>query len=145
MTFKELAEYCEDLDFNYPEGVVLGYNISYKTPMGIFQLKWPFDYPTFEVERCVFKVKEKEETDIVPTLAVTQAHLNDGVLLAEVLKYLGMAKSTSDGRRLIKGKGIRVNGVCVEDENHKLTEDDMYGNVIDIGKGKSGKAQVKIR
>ena len=146
MNFNQLSELIRSIGGAYGDDIeILGYNIAYKTHVGPTQISWPFDYPKVDVDRYIFKAREETEVDIVPTLRVTQTHLASGVLLAEVLKYLGMANSTSEGRRLIKGKGIRVNKIVIDDENRKLTEGDMYSNAIDISKGKNGRAQIKIK
>ena len=39
----------------------------------------------------------------------------NGISIVELLKLAGFATSNSDARRLIQGKGIRLDGVTVQD------------------------------
>lgn len=54
--------------------------------------------------------------------------VSKGMLLVEALCALGMTKSKGEGRRMIKGKGIRLNGSVVEDENKIFLQEDFFSN-----------------
>jgi tyrosyl-tRNA synthetase len=59
--------------------------------------------------------------DEIPEVAVTSGDLRGGtVLLALVLARAGFCKTNSDGRRLIEGGGVRVDGAVVGDPRATL-------------------------
>lgn len=62
------------------------------------------------------------------------ADLSDGssVGLAKLLSMCGLAPSSSEARRLIKGGAVRINGVRVYDESHICTVKD--GLLLQVGK-----------
>jgi len=63
--------------------------------------------------------------------------VKEGTLLVEALNKLGIIKSNGEGRRMIKGKGIRINDQVVSDENKAFITDDFFPNgllKVSIGK-----------
>ncbi len=56
------------------------------------------------------------------------------ISLVEALKYVGFAKSNSDARRIVEGRGIKIDNVTVEDYN--LFLDLREAKVIQFGKAK---------
>jgi tyrosyl-tRNA synthetase len=68
-----------------------------------------------------------------------------GQPLADILVAAGMQPSKAAGRRMIKGGGIRVNNVKIEDEGHLLSEDDLIeGRLMLLAAGKKNKTLVKV-
>jgi tyrosyl-tRNA synthetase len=53
----------------------------------------------------------------LPSIDVPWAELEAGVPVAALLHRAGLAASKSEGRRLIKGGGARLNGEIVADED----------------------------
>ncbi len=73
----------------------------------------------------------KTTTDLPAALAI------EGMLLVEGLCALGMTRSKGEGRRIIKGKGIRLNDQVVENENKKLFKEDFSDNgLLKLSAGK---------
>lgn len=68
-----------------------------------------------------------------------------GQPLADILVAAGMQPSKAAGRRMIKGGGIRVNNMKIEDEGHVLSEGDLIeGRLMLLAAGKKNKTLVKI-
>ncbi len=61
----------------------------------------------------------------LPTLEVPRSELTEGVPLFALLVRAGLAKSSGEARRLIKGGGARVNDVAASDEQRLVTADDL--------------------
>jgi tyrosyl-tRNA synthetase len=63
-----------------------------------------------------------------------------------LLTEAGMASSIGDATRLIKGRGIKVNGRVVADPTERLTSDQaIEGQVFVLAKGKKEKCLVRVR
>ncbi|HLG87581.1 MAG TPA: tyrosine--tRNA ligase [Alphaproteobacteria bacterium] len=60
----------------------------------------------------------------------------EGLPLFSALAQAGLATSGSEGRRLIKGGGARVNDEVVQDEMRKLTLDDLKNGSIKLSAGR---------
>lgn len=56
------------------------------------------------------------------------------IMLCELLKQVGFAASTSEARRNIAGRGVKIDGVTIEDPMHKITVTDTF--VLQFGKNK---------
>ena len=66
----------------------------------------------------------------------------DGTIgLLDLIRMSGLAPSNGEARRLVQGKGIKIDNVLVEDIHLKITCKD--GMVISRGKGKFVKVKVK--
>ncbi len=61
----------------------------------------------------------------LPTLEVARTELTQGVPLFALLVRAGLAKSSGEARRLIKGGGARLNDAVVSDEQRLVTADDL--------------------
>ncbi|MDJ0894705.1 MAG: tyrosine--tRNA ligase [Alphaproteobacteria bacterium] len=61
----------------------------------------------------------------LPTLDVPRAEIAAGVPLFALLVRTGLAKSSGEARRLIKGGGARLNDAVVSDEQRLVTADDL--------------------
>ena len=73
----------------------------------------------------------------LPQHHVSIEHLGgDGLPLFNALAQAGLAASGSEGRRLIKGGGARVNDEVVHDETRKLTIDDLKNGSIKLSAGR---------
>jgi tyrosyl-tRNA synthetase len=77
----------------------------------------------------------------MPDLAVSSADQQDGgILLIQVLVNAGFAASNGEARRLIRGKGVKVDGAVIEDEMAKIAF--TGGEVVQVGKRRVGKVVV---
>ncbi|WP_367364624.1 tyrosine--tRNA ligase [Candidatus Tisiphia endosymbiont of Nedyus quadrimaculatus] len=91
------------------------------------------------------KVFEQGEIDTnLPTVYVEQGRLALGIPAYELLYEAGLAKSKSEGRRLIRGAGAKINNQLIQDENMVIDLTFMQDNqLIKISAGK--KKHVLIR
>lgn len=71
-----------------------------------------------------------------PSLSLTKKELTEGVPLAELLVTGNLAKSKSDARRLIDGKGVSLSGLAIENPDQKIYPGDLSGGMALIRKGK---------
>jgi tyrosyl-tRNA synthetase len=75
--------------------------------------------------------------EALPTGVIHETNLRQGQPLIESLVSLGLAKSNSEARRLIRSGAVRVNDETVTDELRKLTLADLSGErVIKLSAGK---------
>ena len=59
-------------------------------------------------------------SDRLPEIQIKNEHLNDGVLLLNILVENNISSSKSEARRMIKGRGIKLNNIIVSDEEKKI-------------------------
>jgi tyrosyl-tRNA synthetase len=88
-----------------------------------------------ETARRTFEQGEAAEG--LPRHPIARAALSGaGLPLYAALADSGLAASSGEGRRLIKGGGARVNDAPVGDEQRRLTEDDLIDGAIKLSAGK---------
>jgi len=87
-----------------------------------------------ETARRTFE--EGEAAEGLPRHAIDAVALAAGLPLFAVLAETGLAASSGEGRRLIKGGGARVNDEVVTDEQRRLTDADLRDSVIKLSAGK---------
>lgn len=73
--------------------------------------------------------KQKEAPGEMPEYSVTEP-----VRMATLLVQTGLAKSLSDARRLVEQKGVKLNGIVLEDADLELSSEGLHGAVIQKGK-----------
>ncbi len=73
-----------------------------------------------------------------PSVFLTKELIEDGFSLAEALVAGGLAKSKSDARRLIEGKGITLSGFPIQDPDQKLYPGDLPEGFALVRRGKQG-------
>ncbi|WP_193368335.1 tyrosine--tRNA ligase [Pelagibius marinus] len=96
-----------------------------------------------ETARQTFE--EGKSAEGLPTIEVTQAELNGGIMVFELMRRAGLAKSNGEARRLIKGGGARVNDVAISDEMATVGPDDLSPEGrIKLSAGKKRHALVKL-
>ena len=88
-----------------------------------------------ETARRTFEDGEAAEGLPRHTIGADQLQ-GEGLALYAALAQTGLAASSGEGRRLIKGGGARVNDAVVTDELRRLTESDLSGGVIKLSAGK---------
>jgi len=80
----------------------------------------------------------------LPTIDVPRGELEQGIAVFELLRRAGLCGSNSEGRRLIKGGGARVNDVVVSDEQANVNLADVTGDgVIKLSAGRKRHALVR--
>jgi tyrosyl-tRNA synthetase len=87
-----------------------------------------------ETARRTFE--EGEAAEGLPHHPVDPAALAAGIPLYAILAEAGLAASSGEGRRLIKGGGARINDEPVTDEQRRLTNADLRDGAIKLSAGK---------
>ena len=59
-------------------------------------------------------------SDRLPEIQIKNDHLKDGVLLLNILVENNISSSKSEARRMIKGRGIKLNNIIISDEEKKI-------------------------
>ncbi|MCF4164523.1 tyrosine--tRNA ligase [Zavarzinia compransoris] len=85
-----------------------------------------------ETARRTFE--EGAAADSLPKVEVARDTIAAGINVYELLVQAGMASSNGEARRLIKGKGVKLDDVTVTDEFAKLTEVSGAGVKLSAGK-----------
>ncbi len=75
--------------------------------------------------------KNHEAPEEVPEFVVDLA---DDVYLPGLLHQLGLAPSASEGRRLIDGGGVRVDGEALEPRTYNVARAYIQGRIVQVGK-----------
>jgi tyrosyl-tRNA synthetase len=95
-----------------------------------------------ETARKTFE--EGARAEGLPTLKVPRAKLKEGVLAANLFHEAGLAASTSEARRQIKGGGARLNDRPLTDEKAIVTLADLGGDgILKLSLGKKRHALVR--
>jgi len=82
--------------------------------------------------------ENKALSEDMPTLNLSNEDVQNGALLSDLIVQMKYANSKSESRKLIRGKGVKLNGKIVENELQLLDYDQItqFENVISIGKKK---------
>ena len=82
--------------------------------------------------------ENKSLSEDMPTLNLSNEDVQNGALLSDLIVQMKYANSKSESRKLIRGKGVKLNGKIVEDELQLLDYDQItqIENVISVGKKK---------
>ncbi len=88
-----------------------------------------------ETARKTFDSKSAMGDDL-PRYRYKKQDVDSGVELSGVLCEVGLAASNSAARRLIEGRGVKVNGELVEDIKYILSQNDVCEGVMKISVGK---------
>jgi tyrosyl-tRNA synthetase len=85
---------------------------------------------------------KKDIPDEIEEFAVPQNEIKDGkVAAAKVIALAGMAKGTSDARRLIAGGGVSIDGEKIEKEDHEFSA--PFEGILKVGKRRFAKIIIK--
>ncbi len=74
-------------------------------------------------------------------IPIVKLDSSERVLLAKLLASIGLVPSNSEGRRLIKQGGVRVNGEQIKDVNAEIEPKD--GMILQVGRRKFAKLQLE--
>ncbi len=72
----------------------------------------------------------------IPTTEITKAELEENKKVVDLLIFTGLTKSKGEGRRLVAGGGVSVNGDKVADDSVEVGEQDFAEGSLMIKKGK---------
>ena len=80
----------------------------------------------------------------MPTLSLSKKDVQKGILLSDLIVQMKYASSKSESRKLIRGKGVKLNGEIVENELQLLDYDQItqFENVISVGKKRHFKVTI---
>jgi tyrosyl-tRNA synthetase len=87
---------------------------------------------------------EGNSTEGLPTVEVAMADLEKGLPVANLLHLAGLTSSRSEGRRLIRGGGARLNGESVSDENAIATLANLRDGSLVLTAGRKRYAAVRV-
>jgi len=76
-----------------------------------------------ETAHRTFEMGESAET--LPTTEIPKAELDDGIPAFVLFNRVGLCKSSSEARKLIKGGGARLNDEKISDEKRVMTAEDV--------------------
>ena len=85
---------------------------------------------------------------MLPTESVAQKQLEKGIPAFQLFgsQDLNLCQSMGESRRLIRGKGAKINGNIVTDEMQMITIDDLDSDgVIKLSAGKKRHAIIKVK
>jgi tyrosyl-tRNA synthetase len=97
---------------------------------------------SLETARVTFE--EKNLGKRLPVTEISKAELEVGVTIAELLQRCKLSASGGEAKRLIRGKGARVNDNVVDNERTIITIEDAIDGNIKLSAGKKNHAVIKV-
>ncbi|MGN7678589.1 MAG: tyrosine--tRNA ligase [Anaplasma sp.] len=96
--------------------------------------------------RSALQVFERHDDAGLPDFSLSRQHVDQGVSVAKLLQLSGLEDSISAGRRLIKGRGCKINGAIIEDADRMLSHADFVdnGGYITVFCGKKRRIKVTL-
>ena len=82
--------------------------------------------------------------DDLPTIIIDQVRIKSGIACYDLFFEAGLTKSKSESRRLIRGKGAKINDEQILDENLIVDISSVVDGIIKLSAGKKKHALVKI-
>jgi tyrosyl-tRNA synthetase len=79
---------------------------------------------------------EGQSAEGLPRITLGRAELEVGVPVAALLQEAGLATSRSEGRRLIRGGGARLNGATITDEHATVRVSDLVEGSLTLAAGR---------
>ncbi|MBN1629524.1 MAG: tyrosine--tRNA ligase [Thermoleophilia bacterium] len=81
--------------------------------------------------------KEKDRPEVIPEAQIPPDLVQNGVVwLPKLLTALQLAASNGEARRLVEQGGVRLNDTVLRDAAAELSESDLHGIVLQVGKRK---------
>jgi tyrosyl-tRNA synthetase len=84
-------------------------------------------------------------TEGLPETLIAQSEFNTGYNILDLLVFLGLALTKSEARRLIKGGGVKVNNLTINDDTVKIILNDFDNEILKLSIGKKKHHLVKIK
>lgn len=82
--------------------------------------------------------------DSLPTIDVSMADIQEGMLLVELLCLAGLTASKGEARRLIQGHGIRIDDQPIADEAQMITPELLHDGSLKLSAGKKRHVLIKV-
>jgi tyrosyl-tRNA synthetase len=98
---------------------------------------------SFETAKKVFE--EGGAGGDLPSLETLINDLEKGLPFIEALKQIGFVESNGEAKRLIKGRGARVNNNVIEDEAYHLSTKDLIDGSIKVSAGKKHHGLIVVK
>jgi len=96
-----------------------------------------------EAEETAISLFEKGEVGgMIPEFFLSAEDLGDGMSAFKLFHIAGLSESGGEAKRLIKGKGAKLNNLVIDDENKMVTHADFVDNALILAAGK--KKYIKI-
>jgi tyrosyl-tRNA synthetase len=88
--------------------------------------------------------EKKSIGDNLPEYYVNLQELEDGYPLCKLLTQSGFAQSKSAARKLIQGRGARINNEVIEDINYNITLKNFNDKFMKLSSGKKNHMIIKL-
>ncbi len=80
----------------------------------------------------------------LPSVQIDEKILSQGIMCINLLCHAGISSSKGEARRLIRGMGVKINDILVENENLIITSNNLKNQVIKISSGKKKHILIKV-
>ena len=89
--------------------------------------------------------EQGKSAEDLPTIMIDQARLTEGISILDMLVESQLAGSKSDARRLLRGRGAKINGQVITDEMLKVTNTNLSNDgILHLTAGKKRHVIVKV-
>ena len=88
--------------------------------------------------------EQKTVSHNLPSILLDKKILSQGIMCIDLLCHTGLTASKGEGRRLIRGMGIKINDNLVVDENLIKNSNHLKDKAIKISSGKKKHVLIKI-
>ena len=82
--------------------------------------------------------------DTLPSVEMTMDELDAGLTIVKAFQLAGLASTGGEVKRLVKGKGARLNDEVISDPQTSITSSEVKEGVIKLSSGKKKHAVIKI-
>ncbi|MBZ2174606.1 tyrosine--tRNA ligase [Schnuerera sp. xch1] len=96
-----------------------------------------------DASRALFLGENKEGS--IPFTEFDKSAFEKGIGILDLLTKVGLTKSNSEGRRLIKQNGISIDNAKIKDINRTIILEDFNDNKLMLRKGKKIYHQIRIK
>ena len=80
----------------------------------------------------------------LPSIKIKRDKINKNLNILDLVILSKLEKSKSEIRRLIKGKGIKINNQIISNENKIISEDLFHDNFLKLSLGKKRHIKIEI-
>jgi tyrosyl-tRNA synthetase len=88
--------------------------------------------------------EDGENASGLPSIGLSQAELDTGVTIAQLLVRAGLSPSKSEARRLVLNNGARLNGALVQDADAQVGTADLARGALKLTAGKKRHVLVHV-
>ncbi len=95
-----------------------------------------------EAAKALFGKGASDEN--IPFTKIPRSEFSEGMEILTLLDRINIVPSRSEGRRIIKGNGLSIEGEKVTDFNHTVKEEDFKDGKLLVKKGKKVYHQIRL-